>query len=40
MPTVDADQWDDAVAQLDERRRRLHGIVAGDAWTWEPPGPT
>ncbi|WP_265112193.1 potassium channel family protein [Halosolutus halophilus] len=36
IPTVDDEAFADALADLTERRRRLLGVVEGDAWEWPP----
>ena len=36
VPTVSDDEFEDAVDELDERRRKLLGVVRSDAWHWPP----
>jgi len=36
IPTVSDDEFADALDELTERRRKLLGIVTGDAWHWPP----
>ena len=36
VPTTDEAAFADAVSDLDERRRKLLGIVRADAWQWPP----
>ena len=36
VPTTDEEAFDEAVSDLDERRRKLLGIVRADAWQWPP----
>lgn len=36
IPTVDEAEFDEALEGLTERRRKLLGVVRGDAWYWPP----
>ncbi|SEV85998.1 potassium channel family protein [Natrinema salifodinae] len=36
IPTVSDEEFADALEDLTERRRRLLGVVRGDAWEWPP----
>lgn len=36
VPTVSDDEFADALADLDERRRKLLGAVDADEWYWPP----
>jgi len=36
IPTVEDESFDDAVAELRDRRRKLRGVVHADAWEWPP----
>ena len=36
IPTVSDDEFADALEDLTERRRKLLGVVRGDAWHWPP----
>lgn len=34
IPTVSGEEFDEALENLDERRRRLLAVVYADAWNW------
>ncbi|MFW6097659.1 MAG: ion channel [Chloroflexota bacterium] len=36
LPTVSEDEFEQSIAGLEERRRRLRGLVQADAWYWPP----
>lgn len=36
VPTVPEEEFEEALADLDDRRRRLRGMVQADAWYWPP----
>lgn len=40
LPTVPQEEFEEALADLDDRRRRLRGMIQADAWYWPPIEPS